>query len=360
MKLNLEAPFNNLSFGNCSYNFAQQLYEKGVEVNIFPIGGNFDISAFAPDQDFVRWLESSANGRFKNYDNRPTLKLWHINGAESCVGYGKKFLYTFYECDSPTSEELNIVQGYDKVIFSSDDSKSKFKLNGSQNATSIPIGFDKSFKVLNKKYFDDSITHWVLCGKLEKRKNTERLIRIWLSKFANNPSHKLTCLINNQFMPKEQMSAIREQIKNIAFNTQALDFLKTNAEMNDFYNSADIDLTGLSSAEGHNIPAFMVTALGGWSIVMNHTGHKEWATKDNCILVEPESMRPIYDNLFFKEGQPFNQGNCYDVSDETIGRAMDLAFEKKGLENIEGLKLQESMSYSKTVDRILKEIQDYV
>ena len=63
--------------------------------------------------------------------------------------------------------------------------------------------------------------------------------------------------------------------KNINF----LPHLKTNSEMNELYNSIDINLSGLSGAEGWNLPAFNSTCLGKWSIVLNATSHKDWATE---------------------------------------------------------------------------------
>ena len=56
-------------------------------------------------------------------------------------------------------------------------------------------------------------------------------------------------------------------------NVNLLPRLKTNSEVNDFINSIDIDLSGLSNGEGWNLPAFNATALGKWSIVSNCSAH---------------------------------------------------------------------------------------
>ena len=63
-KIILKAAFNNLSFGNVSYNIARELYKKDIQVSIFPIGDNFEFSAFDKlDEDYRKWLESAANNR---------------------------------------------------------------------------------------------------------------------------------------------------------------------------------------------------------------------------------------------------------------------------------------------------------
>ena len=77
--------------------------------------------------------------------------------------------------------------------------------------------------------------------------------------------------------------------------------------------SIDIDLTGLSGGEGWNLPAFNCTALGKWSVVLNASAHKDWATESNSILVEPSGQIPVDDGLFFKTGLPINQGKFFDI-----------------------------------------------
>ena len=139
-------------------------------------------------------------------------------------------------------------------------------------------------------------------------------------------------------------------------NVNLLPHLKTNSEVNDFINSIDIDLSGLSNGEGWNLPSFNATALGKWSIVSNCSAHKDWATEENSILVDPIGKQPCYDNFFFREGAAFNQGQYYKLSGEDILTAFDKAVEKAGQLNTEGTKLRDKFTYSKTVDAILDRI----
>ena len=93
------------------------------------------------------------------------------------------------------------------------------------------------------------------------------------------------------------------------FNINFLPYLNTNSEVNELMNSADIDLTGLSGAEGWNLPSFNMTCLGKWSMVLNATSHKDWATPENSILMESNKKIPAEDGLFFKAGQDYNSYN---------------------------------------------------
>jgi len=357
-KLNFDAPFNSLSLGNVSLNFLRELKKKDLDINIFPTG-QLDLSAFdLLEEDMFEYLVNKTKTQLKSLDrNTPTLRVWHINGSERKVS-DNQFLYTFYEVDSPTEEEIAIVKAQNHVFFSCSEAAEIFKKRGCDNVSYVPLGFDTDFKETNKEYLGDDIIHFGLIGKMERRKNTQALIQLWVQKFGNNPRYQLTCLIENPFLKKEQM---QEQIKqalgsqNVS-NVNFLPRLKTNSEVNEVVNSIDIDLSGLSNGEGWNLPAFNATALGKWSIVSNCTSHKDWANDKNAILVEPIGKQPCYDNVFFREGGQFNQGQYYRLNGVDIGTAMDKAVQSAKSKNTEGLKLQEEFTYEKTIEKILEKI----
>ena len=352
-----EAPSNSLSFGNVSLNFLRALYEKGTDVLYFPIGGKVEFDAFNIDKDFGKWIHSSINKRFKKLNkDLPSLKLWHLQGSEMRIGASQS-VYTFYECNEPTEEELAIARLQDNVFFSSSYAQDVFKSKGASNTHHIPIGFDPDFHQTNKTYLEDKI-HFGLMGKLEKRKNTTQIIKAWAKKYANNYKYQLTCCIINPFFSPEDMNKIigealgGEHYGNINF----LPYLKTNAEVNDLMNSIDIDLTGLSGAEGWNLPSFNCTALGKWSIVLNSTSHKDWATPENSILVEPSGLEDIYDDVFFRKGAPFNQGEKYTVTEDQIIEKMEFSETKAKIKNTEGEKLVDKFTYQKTINSLLEVI----
>jgi len=199
-----------------------------------------------------------------------------------------------------------------------------------------------------------------LMGKFEKRKHTGKILRLWAEKYGNNYNYQLSCCINNGFIKPEQLNQfIHQALEGKQYgNINFLPFLKTNSEVNEFMNAIDIDLTGLSGAEGWNLPAFNATALGKWSIVLNATSHKDWANEKNSILVEPSGKTPAYDGIFFQEGAPFNQGNIHTFNDEEVVSKMEEAESKCKKENVEGIKLQEKFSYSNMLDCVIKNIEN--
>lgn len=365
MKLQLNAPINNLSIGNVSYNFARELIKKDKLQNIFPQKDNFDLSAFDQlnDVEKIKLVQLTQN-RLKTFDeNLPTLKVWHINGSEESLG-SKRFLYTFYEVDEPTQEELNLVANHKAVFFSSSEATEIFKKRGLDNVYHVPLGFDPDFKILeNNNSLDKDVVHFGLIGKLEKRKNTQRIIKLWLDKFGNDKKYQLTCLVNNPFFDQNIYKEIIKQTlgSKVYNNINFLEHLETNSEVNQLLNAIDVDLSGISNGEGFNLPSFNSTALGKWSVVTNCSAHKDWATKENSILLEVESEKqPCYDNMFFKQNSQFNQGSYYKVSDDVIVWGMEAALEKAQNQSLnkEGLKLQNEFTYCKSVDKLLQLIKE--
>tara|TARA_R110002020_G_scaffold19117_1_gene66465 strand:- start:261 stop:1406 length:1146 start_codon:yes stop_codon:yes gene_type:complete len=351
----LNAPFNNLSFGNISVNLARELYNKGFACSIFPIGGQVDLSAFDKLSDpFKKWLEDSMHDRLVKINrDTPTLQMWHINGSET--RYSKqKILYSFYEVNAPTPTEKNLVSLQDHCVFSSKYAADSFKSLGCTNVSHVGPGFDPDFHLTQKTYLANKI-HFGLMGKFEKRKHTAQILKTWAKKYGNNYKYQLSCCITNPFFQPGQLDGlIHQALEGKRYgNINFLPFLKTNSEVNDYINAIDIELSGLSGAEGWNLPAFNATALGKWSIVLNATSHVDWATPENSILINASGQTEAYDGAFFTKGHPFNQGNIYTLDEENLIGAMELAETRCGQQNSAGLKLPDQFSYSKTVDHLI-------
>ena len=336
------------------------MYKRNINLSFFPFGDKLNFEAFdKADKDFMDWLISVAQNRFHDIDsNTKTLCQWHINGAESRIS-NNQTLFTFYELDQPTSVEKSIVNLQNHCIFASKHAFNKFKDAGCTNTYYVPIGFDEDFEPSNEEYLPNKI-HFGLMGKFEKRKNTAQIIQNWIKTYGNNYDYQLTCCVNNSFFEPEDMKNLISQCLGgqAVGNVNFLPHLKTNSEVNEFINAIDIDLSGLSGAEGWNLPAFNATALGKWSIVLNHTSHQDWANSKNSILIDPDGQLPAYDKVFFQEGSAFNQGNINTISDEKMIASFKDAEKNCKTKNKEGIKLQKQFTYEKTLNKIL-EIMNY-
>ena len=357
MKYTFNVPINGLSFGQVSMSILRESYKLGHSPNIIPIGGQVDISSQKEDKDFISWLQSGLSKGLKNHKrSNPSFKLWHLSngGMESLSD--KQVLFSFYELDSPTAEEVNAIQNNYKVLFSCDYNTNTFKDYGCTNVETVPLGFDNvNFYNTEKTYFTDGRISFFIGGKWEPvRKRTDKVIQAWLKKFGNNPKYFLNCAIHNSFVNPDQHGQIYNNITRGQkyTNIQFLPFMQQNNIYNDFINSNDIVL-GLGT-ESWGIPEFTATALGKHSVISNYAGHKQWADKENSCLVAPSAKVLAYDNMFFHPNQPFNQGSVYDFNEDSLILSMEEAVKRveSNRVNVKGLELQAKFTYKQTFDKI--------
>lgn len=357
MQFSVQVPLNFLSFGQVSFNLLYEFYKMGLNPNIFRASDHqIDFSAYDFDNEFTSWIIKNHNqAQLKHKRSIPTIRLWHIN--DSLRSYSEKqILLTFHETDQLTETEKNILQA-STVCVTSQYTKSVFEKAGIQSSV-IPLGFDSThFKRINKQYFDDGRITFNLCGKFEKRKHHEKIIKAWVKKYGRNPKYSLQCAIHNSFyQDPNELKLIYNKILDgkTIFNVTFLTHMPKNSIYNDFLNSSDI-VIGMSGAEGWGLPEFQSVALGKHSVILNVTSYKEWANDANSVLVEPSGKIEVYDGKFFSKESPFNQGNIFDFNDDDFidGCEKAIARVNKNKINEEGLKLQTQFSYTETAKKLL-------
>lgn len=357
-KLVLHAALNQLSFGNVSYNVLRELYRRQIQVVLIPRSGNADLSAFSPDPQFAAWIQNAITGRYRKIDRTlPTLNIWHIRDSEF-KPTDRQFTLSFHETDSATDSEVNILNQQEHTFFTSNWSVNTFKTYGVKNVSYVPLGLDEDFTPLGQTT-DPAVINWHLGGKAEPlRKLTAFKIQSWIKKYGGQKGHMLNLCVTNPFFRPEDMNAFYGQVfgGSKPWNVNIIPFMKTNREVNATYNACQLDLSGFSRGEGYNLPAFNMTALGKWSIISNCSAHKDWATKDNAVLIEPKGMVPAVDGMFFHPNAEFSSGNMYDFNMDDFVGAMEQAEKLARTPNIEGLKLARTHTYKRTVDEILAKI----
>ena len=351
----LQLPVNGLSFGQVSICILNELYKKGLEPCLFPI--NEDISSYSLDQKFVQWLKDCIKKTASNHKKDDVVfQLWHLNATALSNPSRRNVMLSFYELDSPTPAEINIASNIDKLAFTCSHSKEIFEKEGINSAV-VPLGFDSShFAKLDKEYYDDGRIVFNLCGKLEKRKRHQKIIKAWAKKFGGDKKYHLQCSIHNHFLNKEMPALINRILDGKKyFNIQFLDFMSKNNVYNDYLNSADIIL-GCSGGEGWGLPEFHSVAMGKHSVIMNCTGYKEWADDKNSVLLEPASKIDSQDGVFFHKGSEYNQGKIFDFDEDSFIDCCEKAIKRveSNKLNKEGLKLQSDFTYLKTTDKILE------
>ena len=361
MDLSFHCPLNSVSFGQVSVALLREVYKREMGALVALIGDKPDLSAQQHDTKFFQWVE----GALKNFNSNhksdsPSFKLWHFNGSLSLLS-DNQCLMTFYELDSPTKTELNIAKFNKKLIVTSRYTQEVFESNGVKTHF-VPLGFDSAnFKRLDKKYYDDDRIVFNLTGKFEHRKHHAKILAAWAKKFGGNTKYMLQGAIFNPFLsPNDNNELIsralgQKQHVNISF----LPSMEKNSMYNDYLNSGDI-IIGMAGGEGWGLPEFQSVAMGKHSVVLNAHSYKDWANKDNSVMVEPSAMIDCVDGIFFKRGQEYNQGRMFDWNEDDFISACEEAIKRVELDrtNTEGLKLQEEFTYSNTLDGILSVLKE--
>lgn len=367
MKLAFHLPINSVSFGQVSTLLLKTLFEREKEgklphdIYLFPIG-NPELSSQTVTPEFVNWLQSKINKTFETYTRDiPIFKLWHFNGSLESYGC-KQVLFTFYELDNPTKIELNVARN-STLCLSSKFAIDVFGMFG-VTAKFLPLAFDSyNFKSLDKKYYPDDRIVFNVCGKLEHRKHHAKILRAWIKKYGNNPNYALQCATYNVFLGQNQQECDKnnnELIRQIVggdkpFNVSFLPHMKENVIYNDFLNSGHI-IIGMSGGEGWGLPEFQSVAMGKHAVLLNAHAYRTWATDEMVTFVAPSGKIPAVDNMFFRQGDPFNQGNIFDWNEEAFIAGCEAAIVKHLANpvNTAGHQLQATYTKDKFVDEVLK------
>lgn len=360
MQFSFETILSPTSMGQMSAGILAEMFKRNLTPSIFPIG-QIDLSQFNAPEGFVPWLDfclKQANLRFKR--NNPSLRYFHIAGSHAAIG-DRSRLYTVHETDKLTETEINLLKRHDSVMVPSKYNQEVFAKHG------IGAGIAQNFYDERHIYKigrneRDYVT-WGLIGKMETRKHTARIIDAWCSKFGGNRDHRLNLNIFNMHIfndaPPEHRFAlhkqkIQEALKyELPWNVNFLPFFSPE-ELNKCINQTDISLSGLSGAEGFNLPLINSLCLGQKAIVLNAHAHKDYADSENSILVEPSGTRELLDGFFFKKDSPFNVGNFYVWEKEDVMAAMDKALAAPEPDKQKAAELGKKFSVSACVDALLE------
>jgi hypothetical protein len=357
----LHLPINSVSFGQVSIALLREFFKKGYKPCIFPIGQP-DASAQKVEQEFANWLNECLNKSITSHSRKvPVFKLWHLDGSLESFSE-RQVLFSFYELDSPTSAEINIVRNNTKVIFSNTGTVNTFQAFGATNVAAVPLGFDKAnFFVKDKKYYHDDRIIFNLLGKFEKRKHHAKVIKAWARKFGNNPKYFLNAAIYNPFFKPEDNANIFNSLLEGRkfFNVNFVSYMAQNDLYNDFINQGNI-VIAMSGAEGWGLGEFHSVAMGKYCVGLYAHAHRDWMTPENSVLVNPCGKIEAYDGFFFQKGRPFNQGNIFDFNDDEFIAGCEEAIKRYQANKINaaGLELQNKFSYEKTVDAIIEHLKD--
>lgn len=362
-RFSFECPANPSSMGQMGAGILAELYRRDIQPHLFPIG-NIDLSQFSiPDQGFVQWLDFCVRNAPVRYNrDNPSLRYFHVSQSLGRLGNFSR-LYTVHETDELTLNEVNILKQHDSIMVPSAYNQEVFAKYGISSEIARNYFDSRHIYKIDRKPRD--YVTWGLIGKMEKRKNTAKIIDTWVKKFGGNKEHRLNLNISNMFLfqnipPENRLTAQKQMLESflkyeLPWNCNMLPFLNQE-QLNQCYNEIDVDLSGLSGAEGTNLPFLNTRCLSKRGISLNAHSHKDYATSENSILVEPIGKKDIFDGQFYRQEIPYNHGKMFDFDAEEVAAAMDKALAASEPDEQLGKELAEKYSVKNCVDKLLEGI----
>jgi glycosyltransferase involved in cell wall biosynthesis len=303
MQLNYTAPINYLGYGVVGLNTLQALMEGGHEVAWWPIGSTDPV--YFNNYEFI--TKAFLNQAFYN-GRAPSIRHYHQFDLAQHVGKGPHIGSTVFELNSFSQRELNHLNQQDGVCTATKWGAEVLEERGVRRPIGItPHGvdrniFNENLGVVRPAQFKND-TIFLNIGKWEIRKGHDVLVEAFNRAFTPDDAVQLVMLCQNPFYSDSE-----------------------NGEWNNLYESSPLGLAGKvhvvkgrfesqqevaklmaasdcgvfpARAEGWGLESFEMMAVGKWVILTDYSGHTEYATPDNSLLISPGPLENAYDGKWF-------------------------------------------------------------
>ena len=310
MKLNIQAPINQLSYGIMATNMIKELDLLGVDITLFPIG-KIDVPTEIIESGKIIQLINNQKYNFRDNDS---LRIYHQHDLAQKIGKGRHFGYTTFELDEFTAVERNNMNVCDKVITATRWGQNILQYCNTYPDAYAPLGVDRSIfnesvVVQPRNIVRDSKDKFVVLniGKAEKRKGTLEAIRAFNLAFTRYDPVELWLVISNVFLTPAEKLQWRNKILDPLFNplynkTRILDArLDTQHDIAQIIQQADCGLF-LHHSEGFGLPILEMMSCGKDVIVTNYSGSTEFANEKSAHLVDIDTMEIANDDKWFTRG----------------------------------------------------------
>lgn len=317
-KINLTAPINQLGFGVVGLNALLALQQLGYEVALWTMG---------PPECPVEHQAAINRALAANqaYSPRaPSVRISQPLDFSHHVGRGLHVAITYFERDQLTAGEIHCLQNQDVVIASSSWMKELLarQIHGPKIAVACP-GIDRqifrplqhpavapiqngedwdSMSATNPQRFAQSAatpTTFLVVGKWEFRKGHDVLPSLFQRAFTPHDNFKLVLMTVNPFLTQQQHSAWCQSFAKLGSKVEIHHSrLPDQRALAQAMTQADCGVF-LSRAEGWNLDAAEMLALGKHIIITNYSAHTEFVNGDNAWLVEIDELEPARDGIWF-------------------------------------------------------------
>jgi glycosyltransferase involved in cell wall biosynthesis len=345
MRLNLQAPINQLGYGVAGINTLKALQAQDVEVSLFTIGqpqvtNQADADAVRKGLETAQMFDPQA----------PCIKIWHQNQMAERIGSGKFIGFPIFELDTFNDLEKHHLNSCDELMVCSKWAKDIIQSSVSFKPTYvIPLGVDVELFPPAPVRQDDK-TIFFNCGKWEIRKGHDVLIQAFRKVAEEYDNVELWMMCSNPFNSQEENNRWHQ-----LYNHPKVKLIPRAETQREVYNIMSQVDCGVfpSRGEGWNLELLEMMAVGKYVITTNYSAHTEFCSQENATLIPITDVEPAFDGKWF-----FGQGNWAKIDDEEINlltQEMKLFAETcKGRQNTAGIETAKTFSWQNTAREIIK------
>jgi len=336
--INLQAPLNQLGYGQVGYNVALQF----PTAHLSPIG---KMEVF----DNIDILQKMVNTPF--YHNGHSLRIWHQHDLKSHIGQGRKIGWPIFELDTFTELELHNLS-YCDLFVCSNWAREVCEKHG-LNASVIPLGVDRD--IFWECISNNENYTFITVGKWEVRKGHEQLISAFNHVFSEQDNVELWLCCHNPFCSEEQRLGWENLVKasKLADKIRIIPPQRTQQDLARLMRMADCGVFP-SRAEGWGMPILEMMSCGKPVITTNYSAMTEYCDNHNSFLIPIYEVEPAYDGIWFnKQG---NWAKFGSTQFEFLCDYMRELYKKRVNLNPAGVETAKKFSWENTANKILKNI----
>lgn len=287
--INFIAPFCRTGYGVTGAHLLKALVEIGADVAYFPLGAVDRRIADVPTLD-------KALARQDNFDAQaPSVRLAQQFDLATHVGSGERIGFPIFENDRFTARELHHLKTQDQLLVCSSWAREVLRDNGMTHIPIhiVPLGVDRAvFHEMGPVARSVSDTVFMQIGKLEPRKGQLELLRAFEAAFRPTDAVRLSLYCHNPFIDAATLARALHPFRTSPMSGRIdlhTDPLATQHDVARVMRGADCGVF-CSRAEGWNLEALEMLAVGKSIIATNYSGHTEFLTDDNARLVHVDDL----------------------------------------------------------------------
>ena len=346
MRINLQAPINQLGYGVAGLNILKALQNE-AEVSLFPIG-----QPQVTNQEDANAVRKGIEVATTFDPNAPCIKIWHQNQMAERIGSGKFIGFPIFELDVFNSQEKHHLSSCEHLFVCSEWAKNVCLNNlhfGEHRVHVVPLGVDAElFPPAPARQGDKTI--FFNCGKWEIRKGHDILINAFQKVLGHGENAELWMMCSNPFNSQEENNKWHQLYNHP--NVKLIPRAETQAEVYNIMSQVDCGVFP-SRGEGWNLELLEMMAAGKHVVATDYSAHTEFCTKENAGLVSISDVEPAFDGKWF-----FGQGNWAKIGAheemDLYMKMMKYILDKKGTVNQAGIETARRFSWQNTAREIIK------